>query len=500
MATLDATELVSVNPATLEPVGSVRRTEPAEVAELVAHAAEAQRAWAALHVRARSRVLRAAGEVLRERADEVVATVSAETAKPATEALTQDLYAALDHAVWLARRTPRLLRDERVRFSQPHLLAKKAWLVREPYGVVAAITPWNIPLGIPFTVVATAVAGGNGVVLKPSDLSPLCGALVASVFEQAGAPAGLVQVAQGGAEVGEAVVADERVAKVFFTGSVAVGRSVAAAAAARGCPVALELGGRDPMLVFADADLDRAVEGAAFSAFLNGGQACVSAERILVERPLADEFTRRLRERAAALRLGDDVGPLISERQRDAVERLTGAERAPREGWFLEPTVLEGPLPDEEVFGPVVAVEPFDGEDEAVRLANDTRFGLGASVWTRDRARALRVARRLEAGMVWANDFGYSFATGQATWGGVKGSGFGRTGSREGLLECTRAKLVDWDAGRLRPIWWFPYDAPTERALRAFVDVLYAPRAQRLGAAWRHRRELAHATRRAFRK
>jgi acyl-CoA reductase-like NAD-dependent aldehyde dehydrogenase len=498
MATLAPTEIVSVNPATLEAVGAVARTEPADVPGLVAAAAAAEAGWAAAGAPARARVLAAAGRLVRERADEIAALVRDETAKTGTESLTQDVYSAVDHAVWLARHAPRLLRDERVRLPELHLRTKRAWILREPLGVVAAVTPWNVPFGIPFIQVATALAAGNGVVLKPSEQTPLSAALVESLLVEAGAPSGLVQVAHGGADVGEAVVADEGVAKVFFTGSVAVGRRVAAAAGARGAPVALELGGRDAMVVFADADLERAVEGAVFGSFLAAGQACVSVERILVERAVHAELVRRLRTRAAELEPGEQLAPLISEAQRDAVEQLTGAEPVDRPGWFLRPTVLDGPMPDREAFGPVVAVQAFDGEDEAVELANATAFGLGASIWTRDRERARRVARRIEAGMVWTNDVGYSFATARAPWGGTKASGFGRTGGRHGLEACLRLKLVDWDAGRLRPVWWFPYDAATERSLRALLDVLYGSRSERVAAAWRSRRELAHVVRRSL--
>jgi len=498
MATTAVPELVSVNPATLEPVGAVRRTDPDEVPAIVAAARAAQERWHAAGAETRARVLREAGRVLRIRADEIADSVVAETGKPRTEAIAHDLYPAVDHAVWLAGNAARILRDERVRFSQLHLKTKKAWLVYEPLGVVAAITPWNIPFGIPFSGVAAAVAAGNGVVLKPSELTPLTGEWVRRVLEEAGAPAGLVQVVQGEAEVGEALVGDPGIAKVFFTGSVAVGRRVAAAAGARGCPVVLELGGKDPMVVFADADVDRAVDGAVFASFINAGQACVSAERIYVERPLYEEFVRRLSDRARQLKLGGEIGPLISERQLEKVERLTGARRADREGWFLEPAVLERPLPDEEIFGPVVTVEAFDGEDEAVQRANDTQFGLAASVWSRDLAKARRVSRRIEAGMVWVNDFGYSFTTGQAAWGGVKGSGFGRTSSKHGLYESVAVKYVDSDGGRLRPAWWFPYDAATERSLRSLLDVLYGSRGERVRAAWRHRRELVHAARRSL--
>jgi len=292
---------------------------------------------------------------------------------------------------------------------------------------------------------------------------------------EAGVPAGLVQLAQGEREVGEALVADPGIAKVFFTGSVAVGRRVAAAAGARGCPVVLELGGRDPFVVFADADVDRTVEGAAFASFLNAGQACVSAERIYVERPLYDEFRRRLETFAQAI----ELAPLV----------LTKEQRRPE--------VVDGPLPDEELFAPVVTIEPFDGEDDAVRKANDTSFGLGASVWTHDAKRADRVGRRLQAGMVWVNDFGYSFATGQAPWGGTKASGFGRTNGRHGLYECVQVKYLDADRGRVKPGWWFRYDERTEAALRNALDVLYTEGFERVRAAWRFRRDLVHLAKRA---
>ena len=423
----------------------------------------------------RAAVLREAVRIIRLHADAIVETVVAETAKPPTEAIANELYAAADHARWLSRNVERVLRDEPVPITQLHLKTKRARLVYEPFGVVGAITPWNVPFAIPFGVVATAVAAGNGAVLKPSEHTPQSAEWVPRVLEEAGAPHGLVQLAPSDRAAGEAVVAEPGIAKIFFTGSVAVGRSVAAAAGARGCPVVLELGGRDPFVVFADADVDRAVEGAAFASFLNAGQACVSAERIYVERPLYDEFRRRLEAFAGTI----ELPPLVLTKER------------------REPRVVDGPLADEELFAPVVAIEPFDGEDDAVRKANDTRFGLGASVWTRDAKRAERVGRRLQAGMVWINDFGYSFATGQAPWGGTKASGFGRTSGRHGLYECVQVKYLDADAGRVKPGWWFPYDERTETALRHALDVLYGEGFERARAAWKHRRALLHLAKRS---
>lgn len=442
---------------------------------LVAAARAAQEQWARRSLAERAAVLRQAVRVVRGHADAIVQTIVQETAKPRTEAVANELYAAADHAQWLSRNVERVLRDEPVPMPQLHLKSKRAWLVYEPLGVVGAITPWNVPFAIPFGIVATAVAAGNGVVLKPSEHTPLTAEWVARVLEEAGAPTGLVRLAPADREAGETLVDEPGIAKIFFTGSVAVGRKVAAAAGARGCPVVLELGGRDPLVVFADADLDRAVEGAAFASFLNAGQACVSAERIYVERPVYAEFRRRLEAFAETI----ELAPMV----------LTGERRRAE--------IVDGPLPDTEIFGPVASIEAFDGEDDAVRRANDTSFGLGASVWTRDRARAGRVARRLEAGMVWVNDFGYSFATGQAPWGGTKASGFGRTSGRHGLYECVNVKYIDAEGGRLRPGWWFPYDERTADALRNALDVLYGDGFERVRAAWRHRRDLLHLAKRS---
>jgi len=442
---------------------------------LVAAVGAAQEQWARRSLAERAAVLREAVRVIRLHADGIIETVIAETGKPRTEAIANELYAAADHAQWLSRNVERVLRDEPVPMPQLHLRTKRARLVYEPFGVVAAITPWNVPFAIPFGVVVTAVAAGNGVVLKPSEHTPQTAEWVPRVLEEAGVPRGLVQLAASDREAGEAVVAEPGIAKIFFTGSVTVGRKVAAGAGARGCPVVLELGGRDPLVVFADADVARAVEGAAFASFLNAGQACVSAERIYVERPLYDEFRRRLETFAQAI----ELAPLV----------LTKEQRRPE--------VVDGPLPDEELFAPVVTIEPFDGEDDAVRKANDTSFGLGASVWTHDAKRADRVGRRLQAGMVWVNDFGYSFATGQAPWGGTKASGFGRTNGRHGLYECVQVKYLDADRGRVKPGWWFRYDERTEAALRNALDVLYTEGFERVRAAWRFRRDLVHLAKRA---
>jgi succinate-semialdehyde dehydrogenase/glutarate-semialdehyde dehydrogenase len=522
MARTQATELRSVDPATLEELGSVPVSAPEAVAETAAEARLAGERWAQSSFAERRALLGAVAQEVLARADLLAATVTAETGKPLVESYTAELFVALDNIVWAAANAPRVLRPERLHFRQPHLRHKRGWLLYEPLGAVAVISPWNFPLGISLTQAAFAVAAGNACVLKPSELTPLTGAWVERLFAEAGAPPGLVRVVQGGAETGEALVAAPGVAKIVFTGSAAVGREVAAAAGERLRPVTLELGGKDPMLVFEDADLDRAVAGALWGSFSNCGQVCSAVERIYVAQPLQEAFTEELVRRARGLRLGrgdeldTELGPLIAEDRRAHVEELvsdavgrgaelrTGGRRADigLPGWFYEPTVLSGVerearIEREEIFGPVVTVAPFRDEDEAVRLANGSSFGLGASVWTRDLDRAQRIARRLDAGSVWTNDVQYSYGTGQAAWGGVKASGFGRTHSKHGLYELSRVKYADLDRGRVPVPWWYPYDKGVLDGFAGVLELLYGEGlARKLGKALQHRHGLLRLGRR----
>jgi len=510
MAVAAAGELRVVSPATLEVVGAVPAIGPEAVQELVAEALLAQERFAPTPPAERSALLVRLADLVLDRADEIADAIVAETAKPRVEAFATELFPALDALTWLARNAPKLLAPERVRYPQLHLRHKRAQVVHEPLGVVGAITPWNFPFAIPFTQAAFAVAAGNAVVLKPSELAPLSGALVEELFAAAGAPSSLVRVAQGGAEVGAALVRAHGLGKVLFTGSGDVGRLVAAAAGERLVPITLELGGKDAMIVLDDADLARAVGGALWASFFNCGQVCSGVERIYVEGSLYEPFVEELAARAREL----ELGPLISEEQRsrvdglvaDALERGAHAPAGGRPvdgvGWFYEPTVLVDVPPDAciehgETFGPVVTVARVADEAAAVRAANGGTFGLGASVWTRSADRAERVGRKLRAGSVWHNDHAYSYASAQAAWGGQGASGFGRTHSRLGLLDLTSPKFVDRDPGRVPVPWWFPYDDDATLAFRGLAGVLYGSR--RLETAWRERRALLAMARRYLR-
>jgi acyl-CoA reductase-like NAD-dependent aldehyde dehydrogenase len=500
-------ELRVVNPATLELVGTVGATDPAAVQEVVIEAKLAQEAWGETPLLdRRALLLRVAADVL-ERADEIADIVLAETGKPRVEAFTTELFPALDALVWLAKEAPKLLAPERIGYPQLHLKHKRASLHYEPIGVVGVIAPWNFPFAIPFTQTAYALAAGNAVVLKPSELTPLTGALVARLFAEAGAP---VRVAQGGGAVGEALVKARGLGKVLFTGSAKVGRLVAASAGERLVPVTLELGGKDPMIVLDDADLARAVDGALWGSFMNCGQVCSGVERIYVQSALFEPFARELARKAREL----ELGPLISEEQRDKVAELvddavgrgaralTGGRSPDRAGWYYEPTVLvdvprDARLEHDEVFGPVVTVTRVSDDEHAIRAANNSPFALGASVWTRDSERAQRAARRLRAGTVWHNDHAYSYASSQATWGGRGESGFGRTHSKHGLYDLTAPKFVDRDSGRVPVPWWFPYDEHAAAAFRGALGALYSDGLpSRARAAWRERRALLMLARR----
>jgi acyl-CoA reductase-like NAD-dependent aldehyde dehydrogenase len=501
MAVAATGELRVVNPATLELVGTVTATDPSAVQEIVSEARLAQEAWGETPAADRREVLVRVAETVLERVDEIADVVVAETGKPRVEAFTTELFPTLDALVWLAKHAPRLLAPERVRYPQLQLKHKRATLHYEPIGVVAAITPWNFPFAIPFTQTAYALAAGNAVVLKPSELTPLSGALVVEIFAAAGAP---VRVAQGDGAVGEALVEARGLGKVLFTGSAEVGRLVAASAGRRLVPVTLELGGKDPMIVLDDADLARAVDGALWGSFMNCGQVCSGVERIYVQGALYEPFVEELARKARAL----ELGPLISEEQRekvaglvdDAVARgahaLSGANAPDRTGWFYEPTVLvdvprDARIEHDETFGPVVTVSRVVDDEQAIRAANDTSFGLGASVWTRDADRAQRTARRLRVGTVWHNDHAYSYATSQAAWGGRGESGFGRTHSKHGLYDLTSPKFVDRDSGRVPVPWWFPYDDGAAQAFRGVLGALYGDGLPvRARAAWRERRSL----------
>jgi acyl-CoA reductase-like NAD-dependent aldehyde dehydrogenase len=516
--------LESFNPATGELVGSVATITPDQVQSVVDDVARIQPAWAELSLADRGRYMRRAADVLLDEIDEIADLLVNEQGKPRAEAYTMELLPTVDALHWCAKAGPKILADEKVRMSQAFLMTKKGRFSYEPIGVVGVIAPWNYPWSIPFGEVAIALMAGNGVVLKPASLTPLLGEAIRRVFEKGGLPEGLVRVVHGGGAVGDAL-ARSSVGKVFFTGSVEVGRKVGAVCAEGLKGSVLELGGKDPMIVCADADLDNAISGAVWGGFANAGQTCSGIERVYVERAVADRFVDGVAREAQKLRLGDprewetEIGPMTSEGQYEIVVDLiedavaSGATKlcgGPTEvsgfsGKYVAPTVLTGVTHEmrimrEEIFGPVLPIVVVDSEQEAIELANDSQFGLGASVWTKDRQRGERIARRIESGMVWVNDHSFSHGACQCAWGGVKDSGVGRSHSKFGFYECVNIKMNAWEPGLTRDFWWHPYDRTLGEAVRASAKLLYGKGAVRTQALKEGAGPLLEVGRRTLRK
>ncbi len=448
------------DPATGAVLTSVADAEPADGADALAAAATAQRGWARTPTRERAEVLRRAYEAVVARTEDFALLMTLEMGKPLAQARGEVAYGA-EFLRWFSEEAPRLAG----RYSDNPAGGSRLLTSKGPVGPVLAITPWNFPLAMGTRKVAPALAAGCTVVLKPATQTPLTSLLLAQVLAEAGVPDGVVNVVTTTRtrEVTGPLVADPRLRKLTFTGSTPVGRQLVRQSADRLLRVSMELGGNAPFLVFDDADLDAAVEGAVLAKMRNTGEACTAANRFLVQRGVAAEFTRRLADRLAAMPVGRgteegvEVGPLIDARARDDVAArvreavdagarvLTGGGPVGERGWFYAPTVLTDVPPGarlltEETFGPVAPVGVFDTEEEALARANDTEHGLVAYVFTESLRRGLRVADELDTGMVGLN--AGIVSTAAAPFGGVKASGFGREGGAEGIEEYLETKYV----------------------------------------------------------
>lgn len=500
--------LISYNPADGGIVGEAAIASVEDVHAAVERARRAQVEWNARGIRERLKVVRRFQQLLSDQKQKVAELITREAGKPVVEALLSEVLVVLDSTRFLLANAYGLLKPESLPHGNLVMKAKLGKLHREPYGVFGIIAPWNYPFSIPATETLAALVAGNAVVLKPSELTPLVALELQRLLREAGTPEGVFQVVVGEGPTGAALV-EAKIDKLVFTGSVPTGKRVGEAAAKRLLPVVLELGGKDPTIVFDDVDVDVAAAGAAWGAFMNAGQTCLSVERCYVQRNIYEKFVGLCAEKAKALRVGNgmekdvDVGPMINERQlkiveaqvADALKRgarlVCGGRRLSEVGSnFYAPTVLadvthEMAIMQEETFGPVLPVAAFDIEDDAVRLANDSEFGLAASVWTRDSARGQRVAARLQAGAVMMNDMVCSFGISEAPHGGVKASGLGRTHGRIGLEEMVRPKYVATDLlPGMKKIWWYGYGGKFPRQMNDFVDALFAKSYVRRVGGW----------------
>ena len=491
-------KIASINPSTGEVLREIECASDAEVRNAVARARQAQKEWAAVSVGKRTKTLGEFQRVLHAKKTDIARLIAREAGKPYIEAMLTEVLVVLDATRFLIENARPFLREHPLPHGSLAMKTKSGHILREPRGVIGIISPWNYPFSIPAVETLAAIVTGNVVVLKPSEFTSLVGLEFQSLLRTAGLPDGIFQVVVGDGPTGATLLQSD-IDKLVFTGSVPTGKKIAQAAAVRLLPVLLELGGKDPMLVLNDADVDVASSAAVWGAFVNAGQTCLSVERCYVHRSLYDKFLYACTEKTRKLRVGDgqnpetDVGPMIHERQLRIVESqveeakalgariLTGGMRLPELGPnFYAPTILADvkhhmQIMREETFGPVLPVVPFDSESEAIALANDSEFGLAASVWTRSSERGEAVARQLIAGTVMVNDVISCFGISEAPHGGVKGSGTGRAHGRHGMEEMVRIKYLDIDRmPRVKKLWWYGYGPSFAGHMEGFVDFQFA--------------------------
>ena len=484
------------SPVTLEPAAELVCANGEDVAAAIARARAAQPAWAATSMKARAAIVERALGIVLEMQDEIIDTVVAETGKARTDAMSMEIFAVADSLCYYAKNAGRFLAPRKRRIHGLIGLMKQLRIVYKPLGVIGLITPWNGPFVLLMNQATQAILAGNTVVAKGSEVAPFSAYLAQTIFTRAGLPEGVLQVLLGDGETGAAIVRGG-VDKVSFTGSVTTGRKVAQECASRLIPCTLELGGKDAMIVCADADLERAVDGAWLGSCMNSGHYCCGTERIYVVEQVYDEFLQRVLEQGKHLRQGqhhgwdEDIGAIFWDRQLAIIEAqvedarakgasiLMGGRRNPElAGLYYEPTVITGvdnrmDIMCEETFGPILCIQKVASEEEALALANDSEFGLNGNVWTRDKDKGYHLAAAIDTGSCSVNDMAMSYGIPAAPFGGRKQSGLGQVNGKKGLRGyCHEMPIViDRFGGKLQNA--YPYSAKSAEGMRKLMDFLW---------------------------
>ncbi|MEZ4287526.1 MAG: aldehyde dehydrogenase family protein [Polyangiales bacterium] len=482
-------------------IGEITVANADDVREMIARARVAQVKWAARPVHERAALVDKAIELLVERRNEIVDTVMAETGKTRVEALAIEIVAACEFMNYWASRAPSDLRDEPVKLHGYLRPYKKLLMHYKPLGVVGVITPWNGPFALAMNPTVQALLAGNAVILKPSEVSPYSSEWAARLLHESGIPEDVLQVAHGDGETGAALVSGG-VQKISFTGSVATGKKIALACAEQLIPCTLELGGKDPMIVCEDADLERAANGAIFNSCMNSGHVCMGVERVYVVESVADEFIRIVEEKMKAMRVGPgddaDVGAVFWDRQLAIIEKhiedakkkganiRVGGTMLPGPGIFFQPTLVTDVdhnmlIMKDETFGPIVAVMRAKDVDEAIALANDSPYGLSGSVWTKDKERGIAIAKRMQTGSVVINDASMAYGVPEAPFGGLKDSGVGQVNGRGAIRSYTHPQPIVIDRWMMKTEEvWYPHDEKTIKALDGIVRYVFGTAMRKL--------------------
>jgi succinate-semialdehyde dehydrogenase/glutarate-semialdehyde dehydrogenase len=494
----------SLNPANLELVGKACLATSQDCRSAAQAAKNAFCEWKTSSIPDRQKIFRQAKKILLRRSEEAARLITLEKGSPYPESFSSEVFASLGALDYYARSLKKLLRPHSMKHTVSLFLNKKSSFRFEPLGPTLIISPWNFPFLIAMYDVLSALSAGNTVILKPSSSTPFTGLLVGEIFAEAGLPPGVLNIINCKIPQAEEMIVHPDIQSVVFTGSVGTGRRIMELASRNLTNLALELGGKDPMVVCADADLERASRGAVWGGFMNCGQSCGSIERVYVAEEIAREFTRRVVDLTGKINVGDpmepgvDMGPMatlsqlktVKDHIRDArdkgAEVICGGNTGGKlPGYFINPTVLTGvdhsmKIMTEETFGPILPIMTYKDPEEAVSLANDSSLGLTASVWTKSKTRAAWMAERLEAGSVTVNDHMFSFIEPAAIWGGIKQTGMGRSHGPFGLQELVNIKFVSLDfLDRKKQFWWFPYDRGLMPLLKKSATVFYHHRAGR---------------------
>lgn len=498
--TIDAARVTDTNPATGDTVIELNETPVEQLPAVFEKAKQAQAIWAAKSFKERAKHIKLMQRYIVDRADDLARTVSQSNGKTLTDALATEVLPCALACKWYANNAEKYLKEKKRPGGSILFFNKRTRMQRVPLGVVGIISPWNYPLSIPFGEIVMGLMAGNAIVLKVAAATPAVGHAIEQIVAAGELPDGLFQHVLGsGAKVATAMF-DNKVNKLFFTGSVPAGKTLMAQAAETLTPVSLELGGNDPMLVLADADLERAANGAAWAGYQNAGQSCGGVERVYVVDAVYDEFvdllakkTRQLRHGVGCNDFSVDIGSIttagqlrtVQQHVEDALEKGARIEAQSQavgnteNGFFFPATLLTNVTDDmltvrDETFGPVIAVQRVANEAEAIRKANDSHLALTSSVWTRNNARGRAIAAQLESGVTTINDHLYTHGLSETPWGGGKESGIGRTHGPEGLEEMTQAKAINWDIlPSKRNIFWYPFDQTTYNGLKNAMQFVF---------------------------